>query len=125
MVEKPKIGTVGWQDLTVPDAEGVRDFYGAVIGWKSTPVDMGGYHDFNMLSPGDGSPVAGVCHARAANADLPPQWLLYFIVEDIERSRKAVVDGGGQVLSPLRRAGGGTYCVIKDPAGAVCALYQP
>jgi hypothetical protein len=119
-----KVGTVGWQDLTVPDAERVRDFYKSVVGWESSSVDMGGYHDFNMLLPGVGTPVAGVCHARAGNADLPPQWILYFIVEDVERSAQACAEAGGQVVTPIRRAGGGAYCVIKDPAGAVCAIYQ-
>jgi predicted enzyme related to lactoylglutathione lyase len=32
---------------------------------------------------------------------------------------------GGTVLAPPRSYGGGRYCVIEDPAGAVCALYQP
>ena len=27
MPTAPKMGTIGWFDLTVPDAEGVRDFY--------------------------------------------------------------------------------------------------
>jgi predicted enzyme related to lactoylglutathione lyase len=35
-----KIGTVGWQDLTVPDAERLRDFHAAVVGWRAEPVDM-------------------------------------------------------------------------------------
>ena len=28
--EKPAIGSVAWRDLTVEDAEGIRDFYGQV-----------------------------------------------------------------------------------------------
>lgn len=123
-VPQPQVGTVGWHDLTVPDAERVRDFYKAVIGWDSSPVDMDGYTDFNMSPPG-GDPVAGVCHARGANATLPPVWLLYFVVANLERSTKACIDAGGQLLTPVRKAGAGSYCVIKDPAGAVCALYQP
>lgn len=124
MDQRPQPGTIGWHDLTVPDAEQVRDFYAAVVGWEWTPVDMGGYSDFNM-QPRGGAPVAGVCHARGGNAALPPQWLLYFVVDDLDRSVEACTAGGGSVISPRRRAGDGHYCVIKDPAGAVCALYQP
>jgi uncharacterized protein len=62
-----KIGTVGWQDLTVPNAEALRDFYKAVIGWESSPVDLGGYSDFNMISPGTDQPAAGICHARGGS----------------------------------------------------------
>ena len=39
-------GTIGWRDLTVPDAAKVRDFYQAVVGWKSEEY----CGDFNMLS---------------------------------------------------------------------------
>lgn len=37
---KPDIGSLGWTDLTVPDAERIRDFYQAVVGWRAEPVDM-------------------------------------------------------------------------------------
>jgi catechol-2,3-dioxygenase len=31
----PQVGTIGWVDLTVPNADEVRDFYMEVVGWKS------------------------------------------------------------------------------------------
>jgi hypothetical protein len=43
-------GAIAWVDLTVPDAEAIRDFYSQVVAWKSEGVDMGGYKDFNMLA---------------------------------------------------------------------------
>lgn len=123
MSTPPRPGTISWQDLTVPDAEALRDFYASVVGWKAQPVRMGDYADFNMTA--DGQPVAGVCHARGLNADLPPQWLIYITVEDIDHSIEACQRHGGTVVAPSRGLGGGRFCVIRDPAGAVCALYQP
>ena len=41
MSRKPPVGTVAWTDLTVPDAEGIRDFYARVVGWVPEPVAMG------------------------------------------------------------------------------------
>ncbi len=122
--DKPQVGSIGWHDLTVENAEQVRDFYEQVVGWTSNPVDMKGYSDFNMVTP-SGQVVAGVCHARGSNADLPPQWLLYFVVEDVEKSAGTCEEQGGRVLVAPRPLAGGRFCVIKDPAGAVCALYQP
>jgi hypothetical protein len=121
----PKIGTAGWQDLTVANTDEVRTFYEAVVGWTSSPVSMGEYSDFNMVPPGSDQPAAGICHARGENANLPPQWLLYFLVADLDASVRACLQRGGEVISGPRTAGGGKYCVIKDPAGAACALYQP
>ena len=121
----PEIGTIGWQDLTVPDAEKVRDFYAAVVGWRTESVDMGGYADFNMIAPGSGKAVAGVCHARGVNGDLPAQWLLYLIVADLDASLAACRARHGAVVAGPREMGGARFAVIRDPAGAVAALYQP
>lgn len=118
------IGKIGWVDLTVDNAVELRDFYKAVVGFKAEDVDMGGYSDFNMCRPDSGEAVAGVCHARGSNATQPPGWMVYFIVADIEASMKACVAGGGKVIVEPRGAGGGRFCVIEDPAGAVAALYQ-
>ena len=118
-------GTIAWTDLTVPDAERVRDFYQAVVGWTAHAVDMGGYADNAMIPPGGDDPVAGICHARGINAGLPPVWLVYITVEDLDASLRACEALGGRVLHPPRALGPSVrFCVIEDPAGAVAALIQ-
>ncbi len=117
-------GAISWVDLTVPDAEGLRNFYEAVAGWTAEPVDMGGYSDYSMSPPGR-SPVAGVCHRRGPNADLPPVWLIYITVPDLDASMRRCRELGGEILREPAGAGPqGRFCVIQDPAGAVCALYE-
>ncbi len=117
-------GGIEWVDLTVPDAEKVRDFYAAVADWAHDEVDMGEYSDFAMKRAEGGGPVAGICHARGTNAELPPQWLVYITVADLDRSIAACTAHGGKVLAGPKGSGGTRYCVIQDPAGAVAALYQ-
>ena len=97
MSDRPVMGTIAWHDLTVADAPGVRDFYAAVVGWRTEPVDMGGYADFTMTAPATGEAVAGVCHARGANTGLPPQWLLYVSVPDLDAALTACHAHGGEV----------------------------
>lgn len=121
---KSKVGEIVWRDLTVPDAASMRTFYERVVGWTTRGEDMGGYEDYHMISPTSGQSVAGVCHARGVNADVPPQWLIYIEVEDVERSARTCVELGGQVLAGPRDMGGGRFCVIRDPAGATCALFK-
>lgn len=122
--ERPAVGTIGWMDLTVDNAEEVRDFYASVVGWKASDVEMGGYRDFMMSLP-DGTPEAGICHARGENAALPPQWLIYIIVADLDASLEECKARGGELIAGPRQYGeDGRYAVIRDPAGAPAALFQ-
>ncbi|GAB4286868.1 MAG: hypothetical protein Kow0098_02610 [Ignavibacteriaceae bacterium] len=127
MAEKNRteIGSVNWFDLTVEDAEMIRDFYSDVIGWVPENVPMGKYNDYSMKSPESGKIAAGICHARGFNQDLPPQWLIYITVKNVDESIKKCTNSGGKVISGPRKLGeSAKYCVIQDPAGAVCALYE-
>lgn len=121
----PAPGTLAGFDLTVPNADEVRDFYAAVVGWTPEPYDRGDYADWFMRAP-NGETVAGVCHARGENAGLPAQWLAYVVVADLDASIARCLDLGGAVVAgPRGDAPGMRYCVIRDPAGAVIALLDP
>tara|TARA_R110000744_G_scaffold59487_1_gene123700 strand:- start:624 stop:1007 length:384 start_codon:yes stop_codon:yes gene_type:complete len=119
-----KIGTMAWLDLSVTNAEEVKSFYEDVIGWKSENITMGDYDDFAMLEPNNNEAVAGVCHAQGVNKALPPAWLPYFLVADIEASIAVVAAKGGALVTQVKSMGSDKYAVIKDPAGAACAIYQ-
>jgi predicted enzyme related to lactoylglutathione lyase len=119
-----QIGQIEWRDLTINDAVGVKDFYSAVVGWTSEPVSMGEYDDFIMKTPESGETIAGVCHARGENAEIPPQWMMYVRVADVAASVEQVQALGGAVLLGPRTMGDETYYVIRDPAGAVLTIFS-
>lgn len=120
----PEVDTIGWIDLTVGNAEETKSFYSQVTGWKTSPVSVGDYDDFQMTAPASGQPMAGICHARGTNADLPPVWLVYITVEDVDTSAQICRKLGGKILAAPRNMGEmGRYCVIQDPEGAVAALF--
>jgi len=120
-----EVGRIGWIDMTTADAPGVRDFYKAVVGWDTEDVDMDGYSDYVMKMPASGDGVAGVCHAKGSNTDLPPGWLIYIIVENVEQSAAACIANGGKIVLEPRGLAGGSFCVVEDPGESVAALYQP
>lgn len=119
----PPPGSIVWRDLTVSNAEEVRDFYTAVTGWTASDHPMGDYVDYD-ITRSDGEVIAGICHQRGENADIPPQWLMYVQVEDVAASAKRCAENGGKVVAGPRKMGAHTFCVIQDPAGAVLGLIQ-
>jgi predicted enzyme related to lactoylglutathione lyase len=121
---KPPVGSIGWCDLTVEKADTIRDFYKDVVGWTATGVDMGGYSDYAMNRPDTGDATTGICWARGANKDLPPVWMVYFIVSSLKESLEKLRALGGTILREPGTGSGGRVAIVRDPAGAVCALYE-
>jgi hypothetical protein len=121
--KRPRVGTIEWVDLTVPDAKHVRDFYRKVVGWKASAFDMGGYDDYCMNLPGTGKTVAGICNAKGPNEGLPAQWLVYVTVADLAKSLATCRSLGGEAIA-VRESKQGRFAVIRDPAGAVAALFE-
>ena len=66
MADSPalKPGTIPHIDITIPNAEEVRDFYHSVVGWEVKAASQGDYDDYNMIATSTGQPVSGICHAR-------------------------------------------------------------
>lgn len=121
-----EVGSIGWIDLTVEGADELRSFYEAVVGWKSEGVDMGGYSDYSMCTPGSGDAKAGVCHARGSNEGIPPVWMIYIVVENLDEALASCTEHGGKVLrDPQGNHEHGRTAIIADPQGTVCSLFQP
>lgn len=118
-----KPGVIGWLDITVDDADSLRDFYADVMGWTPSPVPMGegAYEDYAMVTAG-GEAVAGVCWRRGPNADLPSAWIPYVVVDDIDARLERALAKGAIMVSDKRGPEGHSFVVIKDPAGAVIAM---
>ena len=117
-------GKIFWFDLTVSDAESVRDFYAAIAGWEPHNHDMDGYNDYDMRLPGTETVTAGICHKRGANAEIPSQWMIYIQVDNFNERIAQVEHLGGNILIPPKGEKGQRLCVIQDPAGAVFTITE-
>lgn len=118
---KPVMGSIVWRYLTVPNAEEVKNFYCEVVGWTASLHP--GCDDFN-IHQADGEVMAGVCYAKGSNANIPPQWLVYVTVENVEEAAAKCIELGGKILDGPRKMGNHHFCVIEDPAGAVMGLIE-
>lgn len=119
-----KTGKIFWQDLTVENAEQIRDFYCKVVGWTFEKVKQGDYDDYNIVNPDDGEIVAGICHKKGEIKNFPSQWLNYVMVEDIDSCIESCKNNGGKVIDGPKKMGKATFVVIQDPAGAYLALME-
>lgn len=121
----PRTGLIKWADLTVANAEAVRDFYSAVVGWNAVGLPVEGREDFLMTHPESGDPAAGICHQAGSLEGIPQQWLVYVTVDDLDDSIAACGEHGGKVVfGPRESETIGRWCVVEDPAGAVMALTE-
>jgi len=120
--QNSSFGKIIWRDLTVENADAVKDFYCEVVGWSATEHDMGDYHDYNINLPNGGETVAGICHAQGPNANIPPQWMMYVSVGDVQKSVDRCLELGGKIIEGPRKMGKSDFCIIQDLAGAVLAL---
>ena len=115
-------GNFVWIDLTVPDADSIRDFYCKVAGWTWEALSLGEYNDY-MIKNANGEPVAGICHQRGVNQNVPPYWLNYLKVESVNNSLDQCINSGGKLIDGPRKMGENTFIIIQAPAGAYVGLF--
>lgn len=119
---KRTAGRPVWFDLITPDLAGAREFYRQIFGWDyvDTGADFGHYH----LALAQGRNAAGIA-AIQPDAEMPPNWTLYFSSDDAVADTARVKELGGQILSETMMVGDlGSMAICADPTGAVFGLWQ-
>ena len=118
----PPIGTMASIENTSDNADAVREFYSSVLGWEVQTISMGDYDDYAMTAPG-GEWVAGICHRRGPNADLPGGWIPCIRVASVEQAVAAAINLGGKQRGNTREIGpGSSYAVIEDMNGSIISV---
>ncbi|MEM8854014.1 MAG: VOC family protein, partial [Pseudomonadota bacterium] len=57
---------------------------------------------------------------------VPPHWMTYIAVTDINEAVKASKDTGGTILrEPFNVPGVGTIAMVSEPGGAVAGFIEP
>ena len=116
-------GTLCWADLSTPDAKRASDFYTGLFGWQivADPKDTSGYLH---IKNGEHF-IGGVPPAAHRPQGVPPHWMAYFQVDDVDATAaKASQMGAKLFLPPTTMEGVGRMSVIADPQGAVFSLFK-
>jgi uncharacterized protein len=119
---KPAPGEFCWVEGIVDDPAAALAFYGKLFGWTSKETPMGDHGAYHHLSRAGDKPAGGIVKKSMPG---PNAWLSYVAVDDIDAAVKRAARLRGTVLLPATAVKGiGTFAVLKDPTGAVFAVFK-
>jgi predicted enzyme related to lactoylglutathione lyase len=120
----PAVGEFSWHELAAAECSAAFDFYHKLFGWEKTEThDMGEMGIYQMYGcPGADLPLGGIFNKPV---DIPPSWLFYVRVEDVNKAVEMVKQMGGTILNgPMEVPGGDLVAQCVDPQGAAFALHS-
>jgi uncharacterized protein len=122
-------GALAWTELSTRDTKAAAKFYMELLGW-SAKVGGDGVNAYTEFTPkGASYPTAGMMDLAMLGergANIPPNWMPYFQVTDVDATaNKAKELGGNLYVPPSDIPNVGRFSVIADPQGAVFAIYKP
>jgi predicted enzyme related to lactoylglutathione lyase len=110
-------GTYCWAELTTPELDAAKRFYGSVFGLtaKASDDETMAYVELQR----DGTSIGGMMQPpETAPADLPPFWGVYFAVEDADATVAKAEALGGATIVPATDIAPGRFAVMTDSLGA-------
>src|ERR1700712_3383861 len=117
-------GALDWFELATNDPEAAGAFYEQVLGWTVNAEEFDGTPYTTCLRGEE--PVAGILPAEALPEGVPPNWSVYFAVEDCAATvEKAQQTGGELIFGPHEMPRVGRFAGLRDPQGAAFAVIQP
>lgn len=123
--ERGGVGAYAWAELNARGLERAIPFYEHVFGWTHRTSPMGeGQPDYTEFLLGDRSIGGGWEMNPAVPAEVPSYWLVYFAVEDVDASDRAVREAGGSEIVAPQDFPGGRFAIVADPEGARFGLLR-
>ncbi|MGI5204771.1 VOC family protein [Spirillospora sp. CA-108201] len=125
-VESYELGEPNWVEVSSPDVQVSKRFYGGLLGWSSYDVTDAFVGDFSIFTLGDatGPETAGL--TRMADDTITATWTCYFNVQNASAAAERVRQAGGLVyMEATDVAHLGRVALAADPQGAEFGLWQP
>jgi uncharacterized protein len=118
LVNQP--GALCWNELITTDLDESKTFYKAVFGWdamdEGPPGEAPAYTEWKVA----GRSVGGMMLKNdMMPAEMPPNWGVYFAVEDTDASVEKAKELGGTLLFGPVEIEPGRFAVVADDVGAV------
>lgn len=117
-------GARSWSELQTRNTKAAARFYQDLFGWSartSKSLMDGRYTLFEL----DGKEVGGMLELDASWGSMPPNWSIYFGVEDCDGAVATTKRlGGSIVMDPMEIENVGRFAFLGDPQGAIFAVIQ-
>src|SRR5687767_12314179 len=128
MAQENHRGKFVWYELMTTDPSAAEAFYTDVVGWKALPFE-GAEIPYTMWAKGETpeTSVGGVMElpAEARAGGVPPHWLGYVAVPDVDATATQVKKLGGRVImGPKDIPNVGRFVIFADPQGAAIAAFK-
>ncbi|MEV1171870.1 VOC family protein [Nonomuraea sp. NPDC049784] len=118
-------GAMSWAEVNVPDGATADAFYGALFPYDKEQVTGG--IDYAVYHAG-GEPVCGRLRMDEHWEGVPPHWMIYFDVADLDASVAKAAELGAQVpvapfdspygrIAVVHHPGGGGFFSLRQPRG--------
>jgi predicted enzyme related to lactoylglutathione lyase/uncharacterized protein YndB with AHSA1/START domain len=121
--QKPMaVGEFCWNELLTSNEAGATKFYSAVFGWQA--ADFPGANMKYTIWKQQGKGIGGLM--KRPMESIPPNWLPYVTVTNVDATAKKAGEAGGKVtMPPFDVPTVGRIAVIQDPQGAALGIIQP
>ncbi len=118
-------GTFCWCELGTSDSAGAVSFYEQLLGWRTTDRSMGEMGTYTMLHLGDDD-LGGLYELKGPMFEgVPPHWLYYVSVDDVDATAAKVTQLGGKIMMPpMDIPDVGRMAMFEDPTGAKFSVFK-
>lgn len=115
-------GSFCWHELATRDSEAAKIFFANLLGWEyeDNPAAPTPYAIIKNLGQQNG----GIMQMDEQWGEVPPHWMVYFSVDDIDQSVNKLQELGGTVCVPAFEIPVGRISVVGDPQGGTFTMIQ-
>ena len=117
-------GAFSWTELYTHDTEAASNFYCNLFGWEAQQAQGAGGMPYNLFTSG-GAPAAGMLVIQPIWGAVPPNWTVYFAVDNLDTAlEKVKAMGGSMQVQPMTVPTIGTLSLVTDPQHVYVMLIE-
>jgi predicted enzyme related to lactoylglutathione lyase len=118
-----KHGQFSWNELVTTDPAAAKSFYTQLFGWTTQEFPMPEFTYTVVSAGGANTGQGGIMPTPPSAQGMPPAWISYVTVDNVDTTAKQADELGGKILMPPRDIPEvGRIAVIQDPQGAAIAI---